>query len=457
MRAVELFCGAGGMSLGLRRAGFELVRAYDAWDRAVDVYRANLGPHAREADLKDIFAIGPELARLAPDLICGGPPCQDFSAAGRREERENAALTRAFAMLVAVARPRWFLMENVTRALNSDAWHEARAMLTKAGYGLTECKLDASLYGVAQRRRRLIVIGRLGEADGFLQSAIRNAASQSAMTVRDLFGDNSPEAIYVHPRMPGKKGLWSADEPAPTMRSSSRRPIPADYEPHPDDALLLEKGAFFTRPFHLGRGVRTLDEPAPAIIRTSRERPRPHYLRQPHPDDPVHPSEAAVLTQVQVSRIQGFPSDWDWSPGRTKRDIDQLIANAVPPPLAEAIGRVILAREAGETIPAIEGRFGQWLRRRGLSPQSVRNAKTRVNRARRLLAGRTFADPAIEIAALERVGEFVSLPIKTQSDLRSALRLYREWLEEKASRSAGKAPKAAPEPIEETGMSAAAA
>jgi DNA (cytosine-5)-methyltransferase 1 len=241
------------------------------------------------------------------------------------------------------------------------------------------------------------------------------------------------------------------------MRSSSRRPIPADYEPHPDDALLLEKGAFFTRPLHGGRGVRMLDEPAPAIVRTSRERPRASYMAEPHPNDPVHPADAAVLTQAQVSRIQGFPPGWDWSPGRTKRDIDQLIANAVPPPLAEAIGRVILAREAGETIPAIEGRFGQWLRRRGLSPQSVRNAKTRVNRARRLLAGRTFADPAMEIAALERVDEFLSLPVKTQSDLRSALRLYREWLEEKAARPARNAPKAAAEPTEETGMSAAAA
>lgn len=426
------------MSLGLRMAGFEIVRAFDAWDRAVDVYRANLGPHAFEVDLRDIFEIGPQLARLAPDLICGGPPCQDFSAAGQRQERENASLTRAFAMLVVIARPTWFLMENVTRALNSDTWREARAMLAKAGYGLTECKLDASFYGVAQRRRRLIVIGRLNEADGFLHSAIRDAASETAMTVRDLFKDSSPEVIYVHPRMPGKKGLWSVDEPAPTMRASSRRPIPSNYQPHPDDALLLQKGAFFTRPFHSGRGVRTLDEPAPAIIRTSRERPRPHYLKRPHPDDPMHPSEAAILTQEQVSRIQGFPPDWDWSLARTKRDIDQLIANAVPPPLAEAVGRVILAREAGETIPAIEGRFGQWLKGKGFSAQSVRNAKTRVNRARRLLSGRTFVDSAMEVAALERVDEFISLPIKTRSDLRSALRLYREWLEERSMRSVGR-------------------
>ena len=416
------------MSLGLQLAGFELLQAYDAWDAAVQVYRRNIGSHVWQADLKDIFEIGPMVASLRPDLICGGPPCQDFSAAGQRQERDNAALTRAFAMIVCIARPKWFLMENVTRALGSKAWAEARGMLVHQGYGLTEAKLDASFYGVAQRRRRLFVIGRLGEQDGFLRSALQQAATEMPMTVRDLLGGDVADAFYVHPRMPGKKGIWSADDPAPTMRSCSRRPIPPTYKPHPEDAELLSKAAFFTRPFHDGRGVRTIDEPAPAIVRTSRERPRPGYLLNPHPADPVHPQQAAILSQTLVSRIQGFPSDWDWSPARTLRDIDQLIANAVPPPLAHAVGRVILAREAGDNIPEIEGRFAQWLAKRGLSGQAIRNVKTRVNRARRLLGGRTFVDQATEMAALEQADGFAGLPVGTRSELRSALRAYREWL-----------------------------
>jgi DNA (cytosine-5)-methyltransferase 1 len=133
-----------------------------------------------------------------------------------------------------------------------------------------------------------------------------------------------------------------------------------------------------------------------------------------------------VLTQEQVSRIQGFPIGWDWS-SATSRDIDQMIANAVPAPLAEAIGRVILTREAGGSIPEVQGRFGQWLRRRGFSKPAVRNAKSRVNRARRLLGGRTFANAALEIAALDAVEDFKSLPAGTRYDLRKALQLYREW------------------------------
>jgi DNA-cytosine methyltransferase len=415
------------MSLGLQRAGFEVVQAYDSWKAAVDVYRANLGGYVRQADLKDIFRIAPIIAALAPDIICGGPPCQDFSPAGQRVEGEKASMTRAFAMLVCIARPRWFLMENVPLAARSQAWKDARAMLVKAGYGLNETKLDASLYGVPQSRKRLFVIGRLGEADGFLESALAAARSARPMAVRDMLGDALGEAFYAHPRMPGKRGVWSTAEPAPTMRGSSRRPMPESYQPHQADAALVEAGAFFTRPYHDGRGVRTLDEPAPAVVRTTRERPRQSHLDRPHPADAVHPSAAAVLTQQQVSRIQGFPASWDWSSAAV-RDVDQMIANAVPAALAEAIGRVILAREAGENIPEIQGHFGQWLRRsRGFSKQAVRNAKSRVNRARRLLSGRTFADLAMELSALEAVEGFASLKAGTQSDLRRALRLYREW------------------------------
>lgn len=427
MRAVELFAGAGGMSLGLKRAGFDVIAAYDSWQVAVDVYRANLGGFVRQADLKDLYAIAPAIIAQRPDLIAGGPPCQDFSSAGERVEGERAGLTRAFGMFVCVVRPTWFLMENVPGAAKSEAWADARAMLVRAGYGLTEAKLNASSYGVPQSRKRLFVVGRLGEQDGFLESALAAARSERPMTVRDMLGDALGDAFYAHPRHPGKRGVWDVDEPAPTMRGSSRRPMPASYQPHPADAALVAAGAFFARPYHDGRGVRTLDEPAPSIVRTSRERPRQSHLDRPHPADAVHPSAAAVLTQEQVSRIQGFPAGWDWSAANV-RDVDQMIANAVPAPLAEAIGRVILAREAGESIPEIQGRFSQWLRReQGFSKPAIWNCRTRVNRARRLLGGRTFADGAAEIAALEAAEGFDALTTGTKSDLRRALRLYREW------------------------------
>lgn len=373
---MELFAGAGGLSLGLRRAGFEIVQAYDAWKPAVEVYRHNVGPHVWQADLKEIFRIGPMVAALAPDMICGGPPCQDFSTGGDRVEGERAAMTRAFAMLVCIARPTWFLMENVGPAAKSNAWAEAREMLVKSGYGLTESKLDASFYGVPQARKRLFVIGRLGEQNGFLDSALVAARSERQTVIGDF--------------------------------------------------LSVPEGYVYSRPFRAGRGVRRLNEPFPTITRTAWEPPRPRYLNNPNPNDPIPADAAHVMTIGELALLQGFPPDWKWVAG-SRQDVRQMIANAVPSQLADAIGRVILAREDGTSIPEIQGRFGQWLRRRGFSKASVRNAKTRLNRARRLLGGRTFADATLEIDALETADGFVSLPIATRSDLRKALRLYREW------------------------------
>lgn len=370
MRVVELFCGAGGLSLGLRNAGFELVQAYDAWEPAVSTYRENIGPHVWRHDLKDILGVGPMLSSLQPDMICGGPPCQDYSIAGERQEGQNADMTKAFAMLVCIARPRWFLMENVELASKSKAWAEARTMLQRAGYGLTERKLDASYYGVAQARRRLFVVGRLGERDGFLTSALIAARSERQMTLGDLFGADCPP-LYIAPRFTRNKAVWHIDGPAPTIIASSWRPIPASR--------------------HVLEGT-------------------------------------AVPTLAQMGQIQGFPADWEWL-GGSKHENMKLIANAVPPPLAEAIGRVILAREAGESVPAVQGNFTRWLMQRGQTYQVARNTKAQLMKARRLLGGQTFSDVRHEILALEETPEFEALDRKVKSNIRAAVRLYAEFLE----------------------------
>lgn len=377
MRVVELFCGAGGMSLGLRNAGFEIIQAYDAWDVAVTTYRENIGHHAWKHDLNDILGVGSMLAKLQPDMIAGGPPCQDYSLAGRQEEGENASLTKAFAMLVVIARPQWFLMENVEQVARSSAWAEAREILQRAGYGFTECKLDASYYGVAQSRKRMFVIGRLGERDGFLTSALMAARSDEQTTLRDLFGAECPPSIFLYPRFRRNKAVWLADEPAPTIIASSLKPIP---------------------------------------------------------DTHTVPEGTVVLTEQQVGQIQGFPNDWKWH-GQTKHDRMQLIANAVPAPLAEVIGRVILQREANQSVPAVQGNFVRWLMQRGQSNQVARNTKAQLQKAWRLLGGRTFQDVRLEVMALEEVVEFDELDRKVKSNMRAAVRLYADFLDSGVQRA----------------------
>lgn len=416
------------MSLGLRQAGFDLVAAYDAWPVAIENYNRNLAvDHGHVRDLGDLLGIVPELLALAPDMIAGGPPCQDYSSAGRREEGNNARMTLAFALIVATVRPRWFMMENVTNAAKSSTWQEARALLKRAGYGLTESRVDASRYGVPQSRRRLFVVGRLGERDGFLASSIAAASSAQPMTIRDLFGAATPTALYFPATSEARRSIWSPDESAPTIRERSIRPLPESYKPHPDDAALVANGYVYSRPVRAGRGVRSMDEPFPTVTRTTWERPTPRYLSAPHPADPVAASETAVLTVPQISRIQGFPASWEWR-ATAKRDTLQMIANAVPAPVACAIGCAILDREEGRTAPEIEGRFFHWLTTtRGRSSQSAWNVKSLAGRARRLLGGRTFAVPALELAALETIEEFHTLKKNAQSDLRQALRLLAEY------------------------------
>ena len=105
---IDLFCGAGGLSLGFQRAGFRLVHAIDNWKPAIDTYRANIGGHVVEGDITEFTEI-PESV-----VITGGPPCQGFSSAGkRRDDDERNSLVTVFARLVARMKPRAFVFENV--------------------------------------------------------------------------------------------------------------------------------------------------------------------------------------------------------------------------------------------------------------------------------------------------------------------------------------------------------
>lgn len=427
MRAVELFCGAGGMSKGMLEAGINVIRAYDVWPVAVETYRKNVGQHAEIADLNDLLGIIPEICRLQPQMIFGGPPCQDYSPAGRRAENENAQLTTAFAITVATVRPEWFVIENVIQLQTSEVWAQARRILKDAGYGISESKINTALFGVPQSRKRLFVIGRLGERDGFLQSAVANAASTEPMTLRQLFTRPETRTGSIKPQ-----ALRAAVGKTIAELSSEQHQI--GYAHHAEDLALIENGYVYCRPLRAGRGVRSIDEPTHTITRTSWERLTDRYIKSPHHDDPVPASKATMLTRRQISMIQGFPADWEWASG-TRQDVYQMIANAVPAPVAKILAQIILARHSGETIPEVEGRFVNWLVSGKRAKSTARNIKANLNRARQLLGGRTFAVLAIEIDALEGAVGFQELPRATRSDLRQALRLYSEFLSTRGVRS----------------------
>ncbi|MEF3134592.1 DNA cytosine methyltransferase [Rhizobium sp. 268] len=388
MRVVELFAGAGGLSLGLTQAGLSVVRAYEREPAMRRIYVKNMRrmPHlptfgsiAKFADAARFPELVDEILGQRPDLIAGGPPCQDYSAAGKRIEGERARLTAYYAQLICIVRPQWFLLENVEGALGAQQYAAAKRLFRNAGYGLSENVLVASRYGTPQRRPRLILIGRVGEEDGFLDSALLAAATPKEMSIRDAFGDRFGSGVYFHPKDYARKAVWSTSEPAPTIRSASHKNQPA-------------------------------------------------FVHRPEVDDPIE-GDWYNPNLLEMPLFHGFPEWWDWS-GETKTSLATMIGNVVPPPLARAIGKCILARHEGRSIPALHDCFSDWLLERGYTAPSVRNVRSRVNAARRVLQGKTFANPTHEIGALEAALEVTDMSVSKKSDIRSALRLHRAFTDD---------------------------
>jgi len=158
---IDLFCGCGGLSLGFQKAGFQIVRAFDNWDKAINIYNSNFQTH--KSELIDIYNLKPEYIKsFHPDVIIGGPPCQDYSSAGMQDETKGRAnLTLRFAELVCEVKTKWFVMENVDRILKSSTLPKAIKLFKDTGYALTQVVLDASLCGVPQKRKRFFLIGEL--------------------------------------------------------------------------------------------------------------------------------------------------------------------------------------------------------------------------------------------------------------------------------------------------------
>ena len=291
IRVVDLFSGCGGMSLGFANAGFEVATAIDNWDPAIEIYQRNFSHPILKRDLLDVGARVPEIAALSPSMIIGGPPCQDFSSAGKRDEDGGRAnLTVAFADIVTQVGPTWFVMENVARASDSRAYARARSVFVNAGYGLTEAVLDASMCGVPQERKRFFVIGHLGGHDGELLEMLHARMARKQMTLRDYFGDSlGVEHYYRHPRSYKRRAVFSIDEPSPTIRGVNR-PIPDGYPGHPGDTLPIQ---LVSRP----------------------------------------------LTTAERARVQTFPTDFVFCGSRA--NVEQAIGNAVPVKLAEFVARAV--------------------------------------------------------------------------------------------------------------------
>lgn len=291
MRTIDLFSGCGGMTLGFQNAGFDVVAAFDKWHPAIDVYRENFQHPIFDKDLstKEVCSF---IGDFNPEIIIGGPPCQDFSSAGKRNESLGRAdLSLAFAHIITSIKPKWFVMENVNLITKSQVFKNILETFKKSKYALSSSVINASYCGVPQSRKRYFLIGELEGEDNILNSYLTKNQSKVPMSIFDYLGNTlGVEYIYRHPRSYNRRAVFSIYEPSPTIRGVNR-PIPKTYKKHAGDLCDIDEGL------------------------------RP-------------------LTTIERSYIQTFPKTFKFK--GNKSDLDQMIGNAVPVNLAEYVARCIL-------------------------------------------------------------------------------------------------------------------
>ena len=305
LKVIDLFAGCGGLSLGLQKAGMKVLAGLDNWPESLEVYKLNFKHKAFEIDLSDVSEASKILSEFEIDVLAGGPPCQDFSSAGKRDlSGGRADLTYSFADIVIEKNPKFFIMENVERIRKSHILFDIIDQFATHGYGLTAVVLDASYCGVPQARKRFFLIGAKGEEHNFLLGNLQKSMSKKPMSMRDYFGDSlGLEYYYRHPRNYNRRAIYSIDEPSATIRGVNR-PTPPGYKLHPND---------------------------PKSVKLKDVRP---------------------LSTFERSLVQTFPKDFIWIGSKTKQE--QMIGNAVPVALAEFVGKTLVDFSKGKRFAVKE-------------------------------------------------------------------------------------------------------
>ena len=370
--AVDLFCGAGGMSLGFEQAGFDVLAAIDSDPVALAVHKRNF-PHAYPV-CGDVSNLGREVIHAAIrkgwatagrdgewdgsiDCLFGGPSCQGFLDIGKqRPDDHRNDLVFAFARLVDELRPRTFVIENVRGLLFEKVRPTLDRLLkhlSSAGYVLSDAGpmlLDAAEFGVPQRRRRVFIVGRqAGLAD------IKRPAPYAGPTVEGALDDLPDVDRYEELLTQGSLQLGVAEiatmvSSASAYARSLRTPRAYEYERLWDERTLT--GCQRTRHSDAVRVRFAALKPgeSDAVSRTSRLSGPGHAntLRAGTGPDhgsytaprPIHHERPRVVTVREAARLHSFP-DW-FSFHRTKWHALREIGNSVPPSLAYAVAATVV-------------------------------------------------------------------------------------------------------------------
>lgn len=372
---VDLFAGAGGLSLGLEQAGFDVLAAveYDPIHALTHRYnfphctvlcrdvRALAGRDLIKAAESGARALGSSLREEGIDVIAGGPSCQGFSSGGQRDpDDDRNTLLSEFVRLVIDVRPRAFVLENVSGLLEP-RFEEFRnthwKLFRSAGYSLsgTDRWVDANEFGVPQTRKRVVVIGVL---DGPPVS-IEAKDHLPVLAVRDAFEGLPVIELYDQLLIRDSATLKQSDiiRRARARSRYSRNLAGVDdagdrsYSRDWDETLVTNS----LRTMHSHETKRRFERTAPGttdpvsrLFRLSLDLPS-RTLRAGTGSErgahtaprPIHPTIPRVITVREAARLHGYP-DW-FRFAATNWHGHRQVGNSVPPPLAFAAGNAVMS------------------------------------------------------------------------------------------------------------------
>jgi DNA (cytosine-5)-methyltransferase 1 len=319
--AVDLFSGCGGLTLGLKQAGFEVLGAIESDSLAVQTYKANhSGVLVKQADIRKISAKGfmreLKVRRGELDLLAGCPPCQGFSAlrtkngANKNRDRRNN-LVGEMLRFARAFRPKAIMMENVPGLSRQRLFEDLCDGLRQLGYRLTYDIKDAALYGVPQRRRRLILLASRGFDVAFA------AESRHFRTVRGAIGrltepGKSRDKLHNIPEKRRSKKILKLIRDIP-KDGGSRGDLPKSrqLDCHKD-------GDGFNDIY----GRMAWNKVAPTITGGCFNPSKGRFL---------HPEKNRAITMREAALLQGFPRNYIFDLSSGKEAIALMIGNALPP------------------------------------------------------------------------------------------------------------------------------
>jgi DNA (cytosine-5)-methyltransferase 1 len=342
-KLIDLFCGAGGMSLGFVDArfggGFESVLAVDNDRAAVATHHANFGVNVVCRNIEDWLDGNPRIPKA--DVVIGGPPCQGFSLLNKKRiEDHRRALWEPYLDVVERCGADLFVMENVSELYRSRELAQIQRRAQLIGYETRAAILNAADFGTPQTRKRTLVIGwraTVVPEPTFPPRQTHAAPNQITAlplwrTVREAISDlGKPAGTAIGAKPPLDLHFGRN----PTAKSLARyKAVPKggnrfDLQKnarHLTPACWIKKTSGGTDLF----GRLWWDRPS-VTIRTEFFKPeKGRYL---------HPSEHRPITHREAARLMGFPDDFTFK--GTKTEIAKQIGNAVPPDLAAAIAGTV--------------------------------------------------------------------------------------------------------------------